>query len=45
MEQQLFDAIKAGKADEVRSLVEQNPLLNRRVTQAAHLRSWSPPTT
>jgi ankyrin repeat protein len=29
MEQQLFDAIKAGKADEVRSLVQQNPSLKQ----------------
>jgi ankyrin repeat protein len=29
MEQQLFDAIKAGKADEVRALVEQNPALTQ----------------
>ena len=29
MEQQLFDAIKAGKADEVRRLLEQNPSLKQ----------------
>jgi len=29
MEQQLFDAIKAGKADEVRQLVRQNPSLKQ----------------
>jgi ankyrin repeat protein len=29
MEQQLFDAIKAGKVDEVRRLVEQNPALKQ----------------
>ena len=29
MEQQLFDAIKAGKADEVRQLVQQNPSLKQ----------------
>src|SRR4026208_181950 len=29
MEQQLFDAIKAGKTDEVRQLVQQNPSLKQ----------------